>query len=94
MSPEPECDPIVIDPDNLYTVKNASTKWTCEMPEILDGNVGDTVELTIPDGFNSKFMSFDYESNVLSVEMSKLTEKDIGSHEITLLLTDSSNTIN
>ena len=26
--------------------------------------------------------------------MSKLTEKEIGSHEITLLLTDSSNTIN
>jgi len=64
------------------------------MPEIIDANLGDTVTLTIPDGFKSKFMSFDYELNILSVEMSKLTEKEIGSHEITLLLTDSSNTIN
>jgi len=39
-------------------------------------------------------MSFDFSTNLLSVEMSKLTEKEIGSHEITLLLTDSSNTIN
>jgi len=93
-SPEPKCDPIIIDIENLYTVKNASTLWTCQMPEIIDANVGDTVALTIPAGFKSKFMSFDFSTNLLSVEMSKLTEKEIGSHEITLLLTDSSNTIN